>query len=148
MHSTVDHLEIIRRYYEGCSTADAALLRSVLSENVAHYATDMDAIVGAEPLIAFFLRFAPAVQAVWHVDHGIVQGDEAVIEWTMQWQPTERGVGLKRGAEWYVFDGTKIREIRAYYTNPYAKPDHARAALKGFDYDARGYTTLERTPAG
>lgn len=43
-----------------------------------------------------------------------------------------------------MFEDDRIREIRAYYTNPYAKPDHSRAALKGFDYDARGYTALER----
>lgn len=98
--TTADHLDLIEKYYDGCSRADAALLRSVLAPDVEHYTTDMERVDGAEALIEFFLRFAPAVQAVWRVDHCIAQGNEAVIEWTMQWQPTDKGPELKRGAEW------------------------------------------------
>jgi hypothetical protein len=44
------------------------------------------------------------VQGEWLVDHALAQGNEAVIEWTMRWTPTnQQKPQLVRGAEWYVF---------------------------------------------
>lgn len=144
-HTQHPFYRLIQAYYDGCNRQDAALLRSVLAPDVEHYTTDMERVSGVEPLIAFFCSFAPAVKAHWMIDHCLVQEPEAVIEWTMRWHPTRAGAELKRGAEWYVFEDGRIKEIRAYYTNPHAKPNLARASLKGFDYAARGYSALDST---
>ena len=137
------HFGRIRDYYDGCNRIDVELLKHVLADDVEHYTTDMERVSGADNLIAFFKKFAPAVKAHWMIDHCVIQGDQAVIEWTMRWEPTDKGPELKRGSEWYVFERDKIAEIRAYYTNPYAKPDMRSASLKGFDYSTRGYSSIE-----
>jgi hypothetical protein len=77
----------------------------------------------------------------WTVDHGIAQGDEAVIEWTLVYtRPISTPHTLIfRGAEWYFFgkDG-RISEIRAYEL---VAGDHP-CELDGFPYAERGYPML------
>lgn len=143
---TKQHLyyRLIYDYYDGCNRQDVDLLRAVLTEDIEHYTTDMDRVSGIEPLLKFFCDFAPVVKAHWMIDHCLIQGNEAVIEWTMRWHPKGKPE-LKRGSEWYVFEGDKIKEIRAYYTNPYAENSLPWASLKGFDYGARGYAALDST---
>mgnify|MGYP000216888943 CR=1 FL=1 len=43
-----------------------------------------------------------------------------------------------RGAEWYIFEGGRISEIRAYYASPADKGVPVNE-LVGFDYAGRGY---------
>ena len=75
--------------------------------------------------------------AAWSVDHGISEGDEAVIEWTMRFRdPRTDTSGRVRGAEWFRFQDGKIAEIR-----PYDHPGAAIAELQGFPYGQRGYTS-------
>ena len=84
-----------------------------------------------------------AVQAAfdgcWVVDHLIADeaAGEAVIEWTLFWTPPDTGVRVAtRGAEWYVFEGGLIKEIRAYYRQDPAQTSE----LEGFPYAERGYS--------
>ncbi len=86
----------------------------------------------------------PRIQATWSVDHALVQGDEAVIEWTMRWTPPETSTPeLMRGAEWYVFRGDRIAEIRAYYINRHLAYTQPHFELADFPYADRDYTGLE-----
>ena len=104
---------------------------------------------GAEPArflvlaaMEFWERFAmsgmKSLLVLILVDHVLApdEGDEAVIEWTLFWTPPETGVRVAtRGAEWYVFDGGLIKEIRAYY-----RQEHADSGLEGFPYAERGFS--------
>ena len=69
----------------------------------------------------------------------IVQGDEAVIEWSMFWTPQGHdGRVVTRGAEWFTFRDGRIAEIRSYY-----RQEPFDTELEGFAYDDRGYSTHE-----
>lgn len=136
----MDHpyLDAIRRYYEGCSTGDVALMKSTFTPDVTHYFTAHEPIRGADTLADFWRRFNSGDrQAVWTVDHGLASGEEAVIEWTMvttylDGRPRE----LLRGTEWCRFREGRIAEIRAYYS---WTPDQRESKLIGFPYAERGY---------
>jgi hypothetical protein len=86
----------------------------------------------------------PRVSGMWVVDRALVQGDEAVIEWTMRWTPEGQSKPqLVRGAEWYVFRGDLIAEIRAYYLNPRLPYMRTDFDLQDFPYEKRAYLTLK-----
>ena len=71
-----------------------------------------------------------------------MQEREAVIEWSMGWQPAQTGEAeILRGAEWHVFEGEGISEIRSYHCNYYLNPPENRG-LHDFDYAGRGYRQL------
>lgn len=136
------HVDTIRRYYEGCNSADVTRMMATLTEDVVHYFVDHAPVFGAAGLAAYWAKVGPRTQAQWTLDHVIVQGDEAVIEWTMRWVP--RGSAepeLLRGTEWYAFRDGRIAEIRSYHCNVHL---HGRDnfELHGFPYDARGYARL------
>ena len=137
------HLETIRRYYEGCNRGDVELMKSTFTPDVVHYFLNFPPKHGAEELANYWAEFQRHGQATqWTVDHGIEQGNEAVIEWSM----VTTGAGIDkprvlRGTEWYVFREGKIAEIRAYYH--FARGSD-RSELAGFAYDTRGYSTSGR----
>ena len=116
-------------------------MRSTFTSDVVHYFTHHEPVRGAEALAHYWVSMQPKIAACWTVDHGIVQGDEAVIEWSMSWTPAgSSDVEMIRGAEWYRFENRLIAEIRAYYLNPRAPYPQMDFELLGFDYDGRGYT--------
>jgi ketosteroid isomerase-like protein len=122
------HLDTIRTYYRGCSSGDAALMTSVLAPDVVHYFTGADPVRGAEELAAYW---------VWTVDRAMVDGDEAVIEWSMFVSFLDDRPGQRlRGAEWYTFRDGRIAEVRAYYR---WIPGEPVSELNGFPYAERGY---------
>ncbi len=135
------HLKTIKRYYQGCSRADGELMRSTFTADVVHYFTHHEPVCGAEALARYWLSMQPKIDACWTVDHGIVQDEEAVIEWSMSWTPPDSdAVEMIRGAEWYRFENQLIAEIRAYYLNPRAAYPQPDFELLGFEYADRGYT--------
>jgi ketosteroid isomerase-like protein len=132
------HLDTIRTYFIGCSTGDVELMKSTFAPDITHYFTDMEPVKGADVLANFWLEYNLGDRrTVWTVDHGIVAGDEAVIEWTMIAMSQDRQPqGILLGAEWYQFRAGKIAEIRAYY--------HGVSELSGrelidFPYAERGF---------
>jgi ketosteroid isomerase-like protein len=143
----VNPIEVIRRYYEGCSTGDVEATRATLADDVVHYflAPNVGSapVHGGEHLARYWRKVAAMIDARWVVDHALVGSDqpvETVIEWTMHWRPqgaTDRVA--TRGAEWFVFapDG-RIAEIRSYY-----QQRSETTELDGFPYAARGYSTGE-----
>lgn len=137
------HIEIIKKYYHGCNTADAELIKSTFTDDVIHYFTHHKSIRGANELATYWVKMQPRVNGFWIVDHALVQGDEAVIEWTMRWTPGEQQKPqLVRGAEWYVFRDGLIAEIRAYYMNPRLPYLFTNFELEDFPYKKREFYTL------
>jgi hypothetical protein len=140
-----DLLDTIRTYYKGCNTGDVALMKSTFTPDVIHYFSAHGPIKGADNLALYWQGFNTAeLQTTWTVDHGITDGDETVIEWSMNstfgdCRPQE----MLRGTEWYRFSEGKIAEIRAYYRwNPEAKSE-----LWDFPYAERGFPILESPPS-
>jgi ketosteroid isomerase-like protein len=150
------HLATISRYYDGCGTGDAGLMRSTLADDVTHYFLAPNPgsapVHGGEHLARYWRKVHRLIDAVWIVDHILDGADEAVIEWTMFWTPPGSGRRVAtRGAEWFTFttDG-RIEEIRSYYR----QHDDRDTELDAFPYPERGYSrhgaehsTLHRTPA-
>jgi hypothetical protein len=141
MPRTAGHpfIETIQAYYQGCNDADVELMASTLTDDVVHYFVDHAPVHGAHGLASFWSKVGPRTRARWRLDHALVGGDEAVIEWTMRWTPvgTEREEVL-RGTEWYRFRGGRIAEIRSYHVNWHLR-DPGNFELRGFDYAGRGY---------
>lgn len=137
-----DHLETIRTYYDGCSRGDVDLMCSTLTDDVVHYFLAPNPgsrpVAGAEHLARYWRKVHSLLAATWVVDHIVDQGDEAVIEWTMFWNPPDEAPRtLTRGAEWFCFSDGRIREIRSYYQQ-HAEPTE----LDSFPYEERSYSRL------
>jgi ketosteroid isomerase-like protein len=140
----VSPLDVVRRYYDGCSAGDVEEMRATLTDDVVHYflAPNVGSapVRGGEHLARYWRKVAGMIGARWVVDHGLVGEREAVIEWTMFWRPQGATSRVAtRGAEWFVFaaDG-RIAEIRSYY-----QQQPKTTELDGFPYAARGYATGE-----
>ena len=133
------YIETIKRYYDGCNTADESLMRSTFTADVVHYFVDHGEVRGGRALAHYWARVQPRTQANWRLDHALVQDDEAVIEWSMRWVPPATGVPeILRGSEWYHFRAGLISEIRSYHANHYLS-DPANRELRDFPYKTRGY---------
>ncbi|RJQ89275.1 nuclear transport factor 2 family protein [Amycolatopsis panacis] len=137
-------LDTIRRYYDGCSTGDIELMRGTLTDDVVHYFLAPNPgsapVRGREHLARYWRKVHRVIDARWIVDHIVEGADEAVIEWSMFWRPEgtpERVV--TRGAEWFVFSGGLISEIRSYY-----QQRERSTELDGFGYAERGYSVPAR----
>ena len=87
-----NHLDTIRRYYDGCNTADKKKMESTFAENVVHYFVDHSPVRGRTRLAEYWAKVGPMTHAHWEVDHSMVQGEEAVIEWSMRWTPVGSAV--------------------------------------------------------
>ncbi len=136
--SASTHLDTIRTYYRGCSTGDAALMTSMLAPDVVHYFTGADPVRGAEELAAYWVNDNSGDRrTAWTVDRAMVDGDEAVIEWSMFVSFLDGRPGQRlRGAEWYSFRVGRIAGVRAYYR---WIPGEPISELSGFPYGERGY---------
>ena len=129
----------IRRYYAGCNTGDVGQMMSTFDDNIVHYFVDHTPVRGSGALASYWAKIGPRTRAQWYVDHAIVQGNEAVIEWSMPWTPP----GLEtqevlRGTEWFLFANGKIVEVRSYHNNFYLHAADNRQ-LHDFPYQGRGY---------
>lgn len=133
-------IETVQRYYHGCNTADVDLMMSCFAPDVVHYFTHYKPVAGARALAEFWAHIVPKHGNHFEVDHGLAQGDEAVVEWSLELtMDPAQGRELIRGAEWYVFEDGLIKEIRAYYLNRHEPYDRADFELWGFPYAERGY---------
>lgn len=135
---------LITRYYDGCSEGDLETLLSTLHPQVVHYflAPNLGSapVAGAEHLARYWRKITRAIQARWVVDRLVVDGDEAVIEWTMFWLPAGASERVAtRGAEWFVLRDGLIAEIRSYY-----QQRESTTELEGFPYAERGYSLVDR----
>ncbi len=136
------NLETIRKYYDGCNRADIEQMMSTFDPNIVHYFVEEPPVHGARQLAEKWAEYSAEGRIPrWTVDHGIAEGNEAVIEWTFVYTRPKRDPPtiVVRGAEWYLFKNGRIVEIRAYDPT-----DLSRAELVDFPYAARGYPTLQK----
>ena len=133
------HVRTILAYYDGCNRADEAAMRAAFADDVVHYFVDHAPVATAEGLARYWARVGPRTRAHWSVDHALVQGDEAVIEWAMRWTPPGGGEEILRGTEWFRFRDGRIAEVRSYHAN-HRLADPRNRELWDFPYEARGYT--------
>ena len=118
MAGVVEPLALIERDYDACSRGDAEGVGATVCADVVHWFlapnVGSSPVRGAEYLGRYWRKVHGMIAAVWVVDHGIVDEDEAVIEWSMFWNPTgETRRVVTRGAEWFVLRGGRIAEIRS-----------------------------------
>ena len=137
------YLALIARYYDACSSGDTEGVLATTTSDVVHYFLAPNPgstpVRGGEHLGRYWRKVHAMIDAVWVVDHGIVQGHEAVIEWSMFWTPQGRGGRVAtRGAEWFTFRDGHIAEIRSYY-----RQEPFDTELEGFAYAEQGYSTHE-----
>lgn len=142
MSSEHPFIATIKRYFHGCSIADANIIKSTFCDDVVHYFTHHPPIEGADALAGYWVKMQPRIKGTWVVDHGIVQGSECVVEWTMRWSAPDGNEELMRGSEWYIFHDDKLAEIRAYYLNRHLPYERSNFELDAFPYSTRGYETL------
>lgn len=135
-------LQAIIDYYDACTRADAGALQGMFTEDVVHYFLHPNVgsapVAGAEHLARYWRKVARMLRSRWVVESLIERGEEAVIEWSMYWEPEVGGPRIvTRGTEWYVFDGDRIAEIRSYH-----KQAGESSELDGFDYAAAGFSVV------
>ena len=138
--SNLDH---IRSYYEALNTGDPELVASHFTEDAVHYYTRLGPHEGAERIGMNSKLGVAQIDGQWYLEHGIEQGDEVVIEWTMLWCDPRRGNErrIDRGTEWFVVRDGLIAEVRAYH---HSDGKNRQGNLLGFDHSGRGHTTLDR----
>jgi ketosteroid isomerase-like protein len=144
----VSNLDHISSYYEALNTGDAELVASHFTDDAVHYYTRLGPHEGARSIGENAKWGVENADGQWHLEHGIEQGDEACIEWSMTWRDPKSGEKrINRGAEFFRFRDGKIAEVRAYHHGDRKNP---QGDLLGFDHEARGHTTLEdwAPPAG
>jgi ketosteroid isomerase-like protein len=134
-----DPLELIAGYYDACSRGDAQGVADTACGDVVHWflAPNVGSapVRGAEHLGRYWRKVHRMIAPTWVVDHGICSGAEAVIEWSMFWQPADGSRVVTRGAEWFVLRDERIAEIRSYY-----QQQTRDSELDGFPYAVRGYS--------
>jgi ketosteroid isomerase-like protein len=137
MGAPMDH---VRGYYEALNTGDADLIASFFTEDAVHYYTRLGPHVGARAIAEHAALGHRAIEGRWYLEHGIDDGEQACIEWTMTWRDPKTGEPrLDRGTEWFGFRDGRIAEVRAYH---HSSPRNRSGDLLGFDHRGRGYTML------
>jgi len=131
----------IRSYYEALNAGDADLVASHFTEDAVHYYTRLGPHEGARAIGENAQWAVENMDGQWHYEHGLSDGDEAVIEWAMTWRDPKSGERrINRGTEWFRLRDGKIAEVRAYHHGDRKNPT---GDLLGFDFAGRGYATLE-----
>jgi ketosteroid isomerase-like protein len=129
-----------RAYYEALNRGDAEEVASFFTDDAVHYYTRLGPHRGAQTIGEHTRMAVDVLRAKWILEHGIDDGNEAVIEWTMVWTDPKSGERrLDRGTEWFRFEDEKIAEVRAYH---HSNEKNRSGDLLGFDHASRGYTTL------
>ena len=137
----MSHLDHIRSYYDALNTGDPDLVASHFTDDAVHYYTRLGPHEGAERIGQNSKLGVEQIDGQWYLEHGIEQGDEAVIEWTMTWRDPRSGdKRLDRGTEWFLMRAGKIAEVRAYHHGGKKNP---QGDLLGFDHAGRGYTMMD-----
>jgi ketosteroid isomerase-like protein len=136
-------LERVKAYYRDLNTGDTDRVASHFHPDANHYYTRLGPNRSAREIGELTEQGVKRLDASWHLEHAIEQGDEVVIEWTMLWRdPRHDNVQrLDRGTEWFRVRDGLIAEVRAYH---HSDSKNRQGDLLGFDHSGRGYTMLER----
>ena len=137
MSARLDH---VRGYYDALDTGDADAIAAFFCDDAVHYYTRLGPHEGGRTIAEHAAWAYANLEGRWTLEHGIDDGEEAVIEWVMTWRDPQSGDRrLDRGTEWFRFRDGKIAEVRAYH---HSDPKNRSGDLLGFDHAARGHTTL------
>jgi ketosteroid isomerase-like protein len=136
-------LERVRAYYRDLNTGDKEKVARHFHPDANHFYTRLGPHCGADSIAGTSELGVEHLDASWHLEHGIEQGDEVVIEWTMLWTDPRRGNErrIDRGTEWFVVRDGLIAEVRAYH---HSDAKNRQGNLLGFDHEGRGHTTLDQ----
>lgn len=143
MHTTeLTPLERVRAYYRDLNTGDTEKVARHFHQDANHYYTRLQPNRTGRQIGEVTEQGVKHLDASWHLEHAIEQGDEVVIEWTMLWRdPRHGGVKrLDRGTEWFRVRDGLIEEVRAYH---HSDGKNREGDLIGFDHAGRGYTMLD-----
>jgi hypothetical protein len=136
-------LERVKAYYRDLNTGHPDKVARHFHPSANHYYTRLKPNLSAQEIGDLTEQGVKHLDASWHLEHAIEQGNEVVIEWTMLWRdPRHDGVKrLDRGTEWFQVEDGLIREVRAYH---HSDENNRQGDLVGFDNAERGYTVLDR----
>lgn len=133
-------IEVLRQYIRGCNAGDLELLKSTFTEDIKVYFIELPPVMGREAVAKFWVDYHDATHARWTIDHVVVEGNEAVFEWSSLEVPKGASAPVfTRGVDWYVFRGNQIAEIRQYYDVRNVLPADRSFELEGFPYKERNY---------
>jgi ketosteroid isomerase-like protein len=132
-------LEHVRGYYRALNTGDADAIAAFFTEDAVHYYTRMEPHVGGRRIAENAAWAVANIDGQWQLAHGIDDGSEAVIEWSMTWRDDKGRRRLDRGTEWFSFRDGLICEVRAYF---HGDARNRTGDLVGFDHAGRGHTVL------
>lgn len=137
--------ELVRAYYAALEHDDQEAIAACFTADAVHYFTRLQPQRGGAQIAGSAIAAIEHLQARWRIENAIEQGDQAVIEFSMLWRDFDSGEErLDRGTEWFLFEGDKIAEVRAYHHGSARNP---HGDLIGFDHAGRGYTVLEEEAA-
>jgi SnoaL-like domain len=141
--SDLTPLERVKAYYRDLNTGNLDKVARHFQPSANHYYTRLGPHLSAQAIGELTEQGVRHLDASWHLEHALEQGNEVVIEWTMLWRdPRHDGVKrLDRGTEWFRVEDGLIREVRAYH---HSDTKNRQGDLLGFDHAGRGYTTMER----
>lgn len=135
-----EKLDHVRAYYDALNRGDPDEVASFFTDDAVHYYTRLGPHQGAKAIGDHTKLAVDYLDGKWVLEHGIEEGDEVVIEWTMTWRdPESSKPRLDRGTEWLAFRDGKICEVRAYH---HSNDKNRSGDLLGFDHAGRGYKTL------
>jgi ketosteroid isomerase-like protein len=134
------NLDHVRAYYDALNRGEPDEVAAYFTDDATHYYTRLGPHRGARTIGEHTRLAVRHLDAKWVLEHGLEQGDEAVIEWTMTWRDPKSGQRrLDRGTEWFKFRDGKIAEVRAYH---HSNEKNRSGDLIGFDHAGRGHTTI------
>jgi ketosteroid isomerase-like protein len=132
--------ERVRAYYEDLNVGNAEAVSAHFTDDAVHYYTRLGPHEGAETIGRYAAFGVEQIDARWHLENLVEQGDQVAIEWTMTWRDPEKDERrLDRGAEFFLIRNSRIAEVRAYHHGGKRNP---QGDLLGFDHAGRGYTML------
>ena len=134
-------LERVRAYYRDLNTGDVEKVARHFHPDANHFYTRLGPHRSASEIGEITEQGVKHLDASWHLEHGIEQDDEVVIEWTMLWRDPRHGDErrIDRGTEWFIVRDGLIAEVRAYH---HSDGKNRQGDLLGFDHAGRGHTTL------
>lgn len=136
-HAPALLIERTRQFYYALNAGDPTVIEPFLTPDAEWFMLDPrdKPLKGAAYIARYWSKVVRQIGADWHVEHAIASGNEVVAEWSMSWNSEGGNTHVTHGAEWYVFDGDRIAELRAYYRfDP-----QGDSGLTGFPYSERGY---------
>ena len=123
--------EVVISYFAACTNGSAEEIAAHFTPDAVIYDTNHPPVRSAAAIGAFWNRIRAKWRgAAWHVDTLVQDAGSVAIEWTMT-GAAPGGPFAVRGSEHYEFSGSRIAQIRQYWTFDPAAPG---SALVGYDY--------------